>query len=799
MLPEYFKINIKNGVAADSTIFRGEKYRITILSERLIRFEYDENGIFLDLPTEFAINRSFPSFEMEVKQDDKFLEVQTSYFKLSYEKEKRFIGTKLAPDAKLRVALKNSDKVWYFNHPEARNYMGNNVSNDLTNLKFKKSLYSTDGFVSFDDSNSLVFDENGALQKIDSRYIDTYLFAYRNDFSLCLKDYFTLTGPTPLLPRYAYGIWWYKNEVYDEFDIYDLAKKFNKHNIPLSLIIIGSSWHNKMLIDKKEIDTGYTFNHDLFKNPAETTKFLHDRAIRVGLEIDPLEGILPTEDVYSKMKEELRTLDGDIIPFNVFDTNFVASYFNNVIKPLSDLGIDMFFINGDFKDTNDLAVTNHYFSTFYNSNPETRPLLLSKITNIASHRYPVHYPGRSIVSFDNLKSIPYININSANIGLSYWSHDIGGYKNGTEEAELYTRYVQLGTFSPIFRFSGEAGKYYKREPWKWEIKTTNIVSDYCRLRHRLIPYLYSEGYKLHKNGTPICQPIYYSYPKIYDEPLYKNEYYFGSELFVAPITKAMDQIMQRSIEKIFLPEGTWYEFKTGKKFPGGKRYTAFYTEDDYPVFAKSGSIIPLAILEKNKNITKSGAEMEIHVFPGKSNVYTLYEDDGVSSLYESKYYIKTSIDYNYQENNYTLIIRAIEGKTGIIPEKRNYKIRFRNILEAETVMVFENETKKECSSYIEDNDFIVEVKDVATTSQLSINCKGEKIEIDSVRLINEDIDSIINDAKIKTELKVMIAKILFSDISISKKRIRIRRLKSYGLEKEFIKMFLKLLDYVADI
>lgn len=257
--------------------------------------------------------------------------------------------------------------------------------------------------------------------------------------------------------------------------------------------------------------------------------------------------------------------------------------------------------------------------------------------------------------------------------------------------------------------------------------------------------------------------------------------------------------MHRCVEQIFLPKGTWYDFKTGKKFPGNKRYVAFYKDEDYPVFAKSGSIIPLADLRENINDTNPPDSLEIHVFPGRSNIYKLYEDDGLSRLNEEGYYIITAIDYNYLANNYTLIIRPIEGKAGIIPKNRNYKIRFRNTREAENVVAYINGTEIPVESYTEDTDFIVVAKNISTTSQLTINCKGKDIEIDAVRLINEDINSIIKDAEINTNLKESIAAIMFSNIDINKKRVEIRKLGTKGLKSIFVRMFIKLLEYVSEI
>ena len=388
---------------------------------------------------------------------------------------------------------------------------------------------------------------------------------------------------------------------------------------------------------------------------------------------------------------------------------------------------------------------------------------------------------------------------ASNKGICWWSHDVGGFKDGIEDSDLYLRYVQFSTFSPIFRFSAKRGAYYKREPWMWDVKTFTIAREYCWLRHRLIPYIYTEAYNYSKNGLPLIQPLYYSYPEIFDEPLYKSEYYFGRELFVSPITNPMNSTMNRSIHRVFLPKGIWYDFKTGKKYVGNKRYVVFYKAEEYPVFAKAGAIIPLANLDVDKNSISVPKSLELNVFPGQSNIYKLYEDDGISKSYEDGNYLITAIDYNYLKNNYTLIIHPVEGKSGIIPNLRDYKIRFRNTREADHVELYLNNDKANYNfkTYEDENDFVVEIYDVDTTKQLTINCKGKDIEIDAIRIINEDINSIINDLNIKTSIKEEIAAIIFSDKDIKKKRILIKKVKD--LDDKFVKMFLKLLEYMAEL
>ena len=256
--------------------------------------------------------------------------------------------------------------------------------------------------------------------------------------------------------------------------------------------------------------------------------------------------------------------------------------------------------------------------------------------------------------------------------------------------------------------------------------------------------------------------------------------------------------MNRSVERVFLPKGVWYDFKTGKKYIGNKKYIVFYKDEDYPIFIKSGGVIPLANLGKNSNEINNPKSLEINVFPGVSNEYKLYEDDGITNDYKKGNFYITSLDYNYLQNNYTLIIHPIEGNYRLVPPKRDYKIRFRNSRKADDVTINLNgERIKDFTTYVDENDFVVEVKDIDVTRQLTINCKGKDIEINAVRIINEEVNAILSDLKIPTVFKEQIADIMFSDLEIKKKRIAIKRIK--GLDKIFKKMFMKLLEYIAEI
>jgi len=802
-LGEHFKISYKKSKAIEGTVFKGKTYRITVLTERLVRLEYSKDGIFEDRPTELVLNRLFAEPKFQVKEDDKYLEITTNYFTLAYTKEKHFKGSALDHGINLRVTPKDSEKFWYYGHPEVRRYdtphmITYNKKQKNKNVVFK-GLYSIDGFASLNDSQGKVFEETGTIVSRDTNNIDLYLFVYGKDYLLALKDYYNLTGYPALIPRYALGNWWSRNNTYNEEEVYDLIEAFEDNEIPVSVMLLDKDWHLRTFKEKEHLKTGFTWNKELFPEPKSLVDKLHESNIRLGLNINPTEGIYDIEEQYENMKKYIEVDENGVMPFNVFDHKFIDVYLKYLIHPLDNVGVDFYWYDhAEEKDLDKVWILKHYHFYDMKRNFDRRPMILGYDGAVAPHRYPVLYSGKTVVNWDSLKQIPLYNANAANMGISWWSHDIGGYFKGIEDNELYIRYVQLGTFSPILKFGADAGKYYKREPWRWSLKTLNIVTDYLQLRHKLIPYLYSESYKYYKDGSPIIKPIYYKAPEMYDDVLYSNEYYFGSQLFVTPITKKKDYIMNRVVHRFYIPEGIWYDFFTGKKFPGNHNYVSFYKDQHYPVFAKAGSIIPMGINE-NMNDTTPPKDMEIHFFPGISNEYLLYEDDGLSDLYKKGFYLLSKIEYNYLPNNYTVIIRALEGKSGIVPEYRNYKLVFRNTKKANDVIVYDNKEKIECQSYVSGPDFIVEVKNVKSINQLTVNCKGKDIEIDATHLINNDIAGILDDLQIETLMKEQIDEVLFSDLPIKKKRIAIRKLGNKGLEKKFVKLFLNLLEYVSKV
>lgn len=784
----YFVKQAGDGISLKDNIISGKNFRFTVLTERLIRLEYNNSGVFEDRPTQRVIFRKFPKVTFLQEQTELLMQITTSYFTLDYVREKPFGSGKLSSGNNLKIALKDTDRVWYYGHPQARNFGGITYSLDhfVGNLKLENGFYSTDGFCVLDDSDSLVLDNNGNFIVRENNGLDLYVFMYRKDFGLCLQDYYTLTGYPLMIPRYALGNWWYKNKRYTMNELKILLKQFEDYKIPISTLMLGENWHlsgDPLVFDEAD------FNIKEFK------QLLNHYQMQLGLTITPgltaKEGT-PTYQLISGLIHGFSEKEYSFLPLDNQKLNYYATYgINNWLN----LGIDSFFVDyNNVKDKKVLDLLDHYCCASTELFLSKRGVVLSRNHQYASHRNQIIYTGATKVDWNTLSILPRYYSTASNNGLSFVASPIGGYYGGIENFELYIRYIQLGVFSSMLILASDKEKYYKREPWRWNIAEREIICKYLRLRNSLIPYIYTESYIYHKSGSPLIQPLYYKYPKIYDEPLYKNQYFFGSQMLVCPITKKKNTVMNRVVQRMFIPEGVWYEFESGKKYIGNKYYMSFYRDEDYPVFCKEGAIIPMS-LDQGTGVP---VNMEIIVFPGNDGSYKLYEDDGVSLSYKNENFSVVELSFRYEMNHYEFMIEG-SNMPGIIPAKRNYRIRFKNTKLAD-VRVQSGEQVIQCNVFVEKNDLILEMNDVSTSYSLMVSVASDGIIENSMeRLIDDDIKGILEDLEIETVLKDKIDAILFGELSVKKKRIAVRKLKKDNLEPKFIKMFLNLLEYIETV
>jgi alpha-glucosidase (family GH31 glycosyl hydrolase) len=683
-----------------SSVVQGEHYRFSILTPQLIRMEYSENGRFVDKSSQTVLNREFAVCEFQVLEKDDSLEIITDSVHLIYDR-KPFSSNGLS--VQMRGNVVNWGSVWHFGDDlSMKREMLGGTARTLDEvdgaIPLEGGLMSTAGFTILDDSKTLLLTEDGWVEPRNKNSIDIYFFGYSRNYLTCLKDFYRLCGETPLLPRYALGNWWSRYYEYTDESYKGLVLKFEEEKIPFSVAVIDMDWH-LVNIDEKYGSgwTGYTWNKDLFTDPKEFMGWLHDKGMHITLNVHPAEGFRAYEDGYATIAKEMGVdiAQEEKVHFDAADPKFVEAYLK-FHHPNEEMGVDFWWVDWQqgvstkIEGLDPLWILNHYHFLDNKRNGK-RPLILSRYAGPGSHRYPVGFSGDSIISWESLDFQPYFTANASNIGYGWWSHDIGGHMLGKKEDEMATRWFQYGVFSPIMRLHSSKNEFNSKEPWRYQPEAHNIMNSFLRLRHQLIPYLYTMNYIAHTEGMPLVQPMYYHNSDHWSAYQVPNEYYFGSELIVCPITKPIRKELGVAKVKGWLPKGQYIDFFDGTIYEGNRKLTFYRGLDRIPVLAKAGAIVPMThIDEVTTNDVANPSKMEIKIFAGADGEFTLYEDDGETLGYEQNKYATTSMKLDWNKDT-SFIIEGAKGDLSLIPAKREYQLEFIGIKDCNRIEVTSND------------------------------------------------------------------------------------------------------------
>lgn len=673
-----FKLNT-NPIALKENIVAGDKYRITVLSSALLRFEYNETGNFIDEATQVVINRDFPATSFKLKDNEDGLTIETENIKLFYNK-KRFSSEGL----KVKIYGTNLNYNSDWSYGMKTNNLGGTARtldgiNGATNLE--DGVISRNGFALLDDSSSLIFNED-FVQPRQEQYEDIYLFCYGHEYKRALSDFYKLTGNTPLLPKFALGNWWSRYYRYTQDSYKALMENFDKEKIPFSVAVIDMDWH-LVDIDPKYGSgwTGYTWNTKLFPDHKELLEWLHNRGMKVTLNVHPAEGVRGYEDRYKNMAKalDLDVENEEVAEFDCTNPKFLDAYFEEIHHPLEEEGVDFWWLDwqqgtgSKVPGLDPLWMLNHcHFLD--NGRDGKRPLTFSRYAGPGSHRYPIGFSGDTWITWESLAFQPYFTATASNIGYGWWSHDIGGHMMGKKDNELELRWYQYGVFSPIMRLHSSCSEFAGKEPWNFPLDIHTVMNDFLRLRHRLIPYLYTMNYRAYK-GTPLILPMYYHYPESWDAYEVKNQYFFGSELIVAPVVTPKVAGVDMAKTKVWLPDGYHFDIFTGTVYSGGRFINMYRDNSSIPVLAKAGAIIPMTDEIMHSDFLKNPQSLNIQVYTGADGIFTMYEDDGKTCKYLDGDAVNTTFEYLFNGGfDSTFTIKRPVGNLEIIPKKRSYKI-----------------------------------------------------------------------------------------------------------------------------
>ena len=683
-------------------VFENENLRISAITPRLIR---TEKGHFTDLPTQTVLNRDFDDFKCGVKQEGNCIYVETDSVTFMVNSN----------TGKVFKALKH--KVIPVVDFERSRLPGTYRTLDTANgaVKLEKGITSMSGGAMMDDSKSLLINPDGSISE-RPKCLDRYWFVYGHDYLDQLRDFFRLTGEVPLIPKYALGNWWSRYKAYTQEEYRALMQTFIDKKLPITVATIDMDWHWTDVISRfgeearsekpKCIDeliyyyllqgwTGYSWNTELFPDYKELLSWLHNNGFKVTLNIHPSQGVRFFEDQYEEMCHRLDKdpSSKEIISFDVTDPTFMKAYFEVLHHPFEKDGVDFWWIDWQqgkktkIPGLDPLWALNHYHS-LDSAKGDSRPLILSRYAGLGSHRYPLGFSGDTVCSWDSLDFQPYFTNSAANSGYTWWSHDIGGHMRGIQDDELYLRWLQYGVFSPINRLHSSNSDFCGKEPWKRCWTVNKISEEFLRLRHKLIPYLYTANYRTHTEGEPICMPMYYRYDckEAYDV---KNQYIFGGQLIVCPITNPMNKRLNLAYVDAWLPKGRWTDIFNGRIYEGGRKVRLYRDLVSIPVLAPAGAIVPM-YKNADTNDLSLDQPLEIHLWHGNGS-YELYEDDGETTKYKSGKFVITSFNLEENDNMLRLTIIPPKDNQGLLPVEREIHLKFRDIEHDDILVRLSNE------------------------------------------------------------------------------------------------------------
>jgi len=568
-------------------------------------------------------------------------------------------------------------------------------------------LVSTKGYAYlFDCSSLMTFDGTdrryGRLT-FDSVDCIDYYFISGTDFDDVCRNYRTLTGVTPMLPKWAVGYIQSRERYVSQAHLLETAEEYRKIGVPIDCIVQDwQTWPNNLWGFKR-------FDPARYPDPTGMMDTLH------GMNLHLLFSIWPNMSGDSEDRREFQTAGkmlGDGSVYDAFDPEARAIYWRQVNSSLFCHGIDGWWCDssepydavwggkeraplpermqksvGEFKKYLDDSIINAY--SLYHSKgiydgqrgvtKEKRVINLTRSGFPGQHRYgTIVWSGDVSATWEALaKQIP-IAQNYIACGEAYWNSDAGGffvrkwsawfgdgdYPAGKDDLgfrELYTRWLQFAGFTPFMRSHGTDTP---REVWQFGERGTlfrDAIEETIRLRYRLAPYFYSVNAAVTFDGTMPITALGLAFPNDRTARKISNQYMYGHEFMVCPVTHPMyytagsteisapDRCMD-----IYLPEGGWYDFHTEESYEGGRFIRIPVSIDRIPLFVRAGAIVPTSPVMQYVD-EDPDAVCEVRIYAGRDGTFTLYNDSGDG--------------YGYENGDYTAVMISYDDKSGKITEK----------------------------------------------------------------------------------------------------------------------------------
>ena len=682
------------GNAKAEVVYSDSNVRFTLVDESTVRMEYAPDGKFIDNKSFVAVERNYAPVKHTRKVSGKKLTIATSQLTLTYK-----IGSGAFAKDNLKIAGTKAagtrEISWTPGMQQKGNLKGTYRTLDGYDgnmhggkpMPIEDGLLARDGWTLIDDSHSLLFDGDPDWDWVTTRPSaegaqDWYFMIYGHNYKQALKSFTRFAGNIPLPPRYAFGYWWSRYWSYSDQDFRDLIGNFKSLDIPLDVLVVDMDWH-PISPEAGGGWTGWDWNERLFPDYKQFLKFLDDAGVKTTMNLHPADGVRPYEKRYAEFARRYGNTNGKAVEFLGSDKRFVKALFDTYLHPYMDEGVDFWWLDWQqwLTDKKVPGLSNTFWCNYIwfsdmQRQGKKRPMLYHRWGGLGNHRYQIGFSGDAYITWQSLDYLPYFNSTASNVLYGYWSHDIGGHmshKHGTPvDPQLYTRAMQMGEYLPILRSHSTKDPALNKEPWAFDKPVQQRLKAVVDGRYALVPYIYTMCRQAHETGISLCRPMYYEYPEAAEAYTYKNEYMFGDNLLIAPITQPIAQGEKYSQVDVWLPEGEWLELATGTMLQGGATFKRPFSIDEYPVYVKAGSLLPY--FGKVNNLSGTRQPVTLRVFPGgDSGEFVMYEDNGEDARYETEY-ATTPLSYQRSGNQLKVTIGARTGSYADMPAKRHFTV-----------------------------------------------------------------------------------------------------------------------------
>ncbi len=482
-----------------------------------------------------------------------------------------------------------------------------------------------------------------------------YYFFYGPEPTRVVAEDRDFTGAAPLLPRWAYGFWQCRERYSSQQQILDTAAEFRKRKIPVDVLVQdwqywGKYGWNAMRFDERE-----------YPDPAEMMSKLHKENLHLIISVWAKFG---AETAVNHEMEDahlvLTSSAGSGEPgegkerenwADLFNPQAQRAFWSDINRNLFTQGLDGWWLDASEPEGDPLKTDKTYLgpgievrnafplfetSAVYQGQRSTsenkRVVILSRSAYAGQQRNgSISWSGDIAGNWETFRRQIPAGLGFGMSGFPYWTTDIGGFFRPRDQYtspdyhELLIRWFQFGTFCPIFRIHGYQSE---TELWKYGSDVEKILTQYDKLRYRLLPYIYSAAWGVTDRGEVLMKALPFAYPHEDSVRQVQDQFLLGSSLLISPVTEP-----HATARDLVLPAGDdWVDFWTGRAYRGGQVITADASLDRIPILVKAGSIVPLGPVVQFTS--EPDDPLEIRIYGGKDATFDFYEDSGDGYAYE---------------------------------------------------------------------------------------------------------------------------------------------------------------------